>query len=48
MRFEPACEFIAAEKGGDGMALKIFARARPSPKADTKPSRITDIRVLTF
>jgi len=28
-------EFRAAEKDGDGMALKIFARARPSPKVDT-------------
>jgi len=31
-----SAEFRGAEKSGDGMALKIFARVRPSPKANTR------------
>jgi len=46
MIFELTCEFRAAEKGGDGMALKIFARARPFPKAETKLSSITETWIL--
>ena len=40
-------QFRAAEKDGDGMALKIFARARASPKVDNRSYRITEIRMLT-
>jgi cyclophilin family peptidyl-prolyl cis-trans isomerase len=47
MIFDLTCEFRAAEKGDDGMALKIFARARPFPKADMKPSGITEIWALS-
>jgi hypothetical protein len=40
---EDGCEgaqFTAAEKGGKGMALKIFTEAKPSLKANMKPSEI--------
>jgi len=40
-------QFRAAEKDGDGMALKIFARARASPKVDNRSCRITEIEMLT-
>jgi hypothetical protein len=38
----------AAEKSGEGMALKIFTGAKPSLKADIKPFDITEIRMLIF
>jgi hypothetical protein len=37
----------AAEKGGEGMALKIFTGAKPSLKAYIKPFCITEIERLT-
>ena len=36
----------AAEKNGEGMALKIFTEARPSSKAYMKPFGITQIEML--
>jgi hypothetical protein len=36
----------AAEKSGEGMALKIFTGARPFLKAYIKPVDITKIRML--
>jgi len=38
-------EFSAAEKGGKGMALKIFTEAKPFLKADIKPFCITEIKM---
>ena len=37
----------AAEKSGEGMALKIFTRAKPFLKADITPFGITEIEMLT-
>jgi len=39
-------EFSAAEKGGKGMALKIFTGAKPFPKALIKPFDITEMGML--
>jgi hypothetical protein len=36
----------AAEKSGEGMALKIFTGAKPFLKADIKPFGITGIEML--
>jgi hypothetical protein len=36
----------AAEKGGEGMALKIFTGAKPFLKAYIKPSCITEMEKL--
>jgi hypothetical protein len=36
----------AAEKGGEGMALKIFTGAKPFLKAGIKPFGITEIEML--
>ncbi len=36
----------AAEKSGEGMALKIFTGAKPFLKADIKPFNITEIEML--
>ena len=41
-------QFRAAEKSGEGMALKIFTLAKPFPKADMKPFVITEIEMLTY
>jgi hypothetical protein len=41
-------QFSAAEKGGKGMALKIFTEARPSPGANIKPFGIREIEMFTM
>jgi hypothetical protein len=38
----------AAEKSGEGMALKIFTGAKPFLKANIKPFDITQIEMLTI
>jgi hypothetical protein len=39
-------QFSAAEKGGKGMALKIFTGTKPFPKADREPFGIPEIEML--
>ena len=41
-----ACSSTAAEKSGEGMALKIFTGAKPFLKAYIKPLNITEIEML--
>jgi hypothetical protein len=41
-------QFNAAEKGGEGMALRIFTGAKPFLKASVKLVDITGIRMLTL